>query len=331
MGGGLGLSVHAPFRIATERTIVAMPETSIGFFPDVGTSFFLPRLDGYIGTYLALTSNRLNGVNAYYAGIATNYIDSSSLPGLTARLSELEFGDRDSFKTKIHIIEATIEEFSSGIPYNEPMLIAGEVRRAIHRCFQHERIEQILTALDGEKKGEISAWATQTKQAILERCPFSVKMTLKLMRESKNYKLSQTLERDYAIASHFMVRPDFASGVSALLIDKPPTTPKWDPPRLEEVKEHDVDEYFRPKGEDILELEKRDKVPGLPGLPREKEVKQAVILMDQSNAQDARRIIVAKMMRERGGKIGVKEKVEEALDRNCEVGSRGELVWASDK
>ncbi|KAF4954838.1 hypothetical protein F66182_18388, partial [Fusarium sp. NRRL 66182] len=93
MGGGVGLSVHAPFRIATERTLFAMPETTIGFFPDVGGSFFLPRLDGEIGTYLALTSERLNGVQAFYTGIATHYVDSSVLSNLTNRLAELVFKD----------------------------------------------------------------------------------------------------------------------------------------------------------------------------------------------------------------------------------------------
>src|SRR5450432_185982 len=93
MGGGVGLSVHAPFRIATERTLFAMPETTIGFFPDVGASFFLPRMPGSVGTYLALTSEKLRGVNVFYAGVATHYIHSTSLPSLERRLAELRFKD----------------------------------------------------------------------------------------------------------------------------------------------------------------------------------------------------------------------------------------------
>src|SRR6266487_6143992 len=80
MGGGVGLSVHAPFRIATEKTLFAMPETTIGFFPDVGASFFLPRMPGAVGTYLALTSEKLKGVNVFYSGVATHYLHSTSLP-----------------------------------------------------------------------------------------------------------------------------------------------------------------------------------------------------------------------------------------------------------
>lgn len=93
MGGGVGLSVHAPFRIATENTVFAMPETTIGFFPDVGASFFLPRMDGALGTYLALTSEQIKGVNAFLSGIASHYLHTSSLRDLEARLAELNFGN----------------------------------------------------------------------------------------------------------------------------------------------------------------------------------------------------------------------------------------------
>jgi 3-hydroxyisobutyryl-CoA hydrolase len=94
MGGGVGLSVHAPLRIATERTVFAMPETTIGFFPDVGASFFLPKMPGAVGTYLALTSERLKGVNVFYAGIATHYLHSTSLPNLESRLPGQQQDDR---------------------------------------------------------------------------------------------------------------------------------------------------------------------------------------------------------------------------------------------
>ncbi|KAL7265886.1 3-hydroxyisobutyryl-CoA hydrolase [Rhizina undulata] len=133
MGGGVGLSVHAPFRIATERTVFAMPETKIGFFPDVGGSFFLPRLDGELGTYLALTSKNLCGVHAYYAGIATHYIHSSSLADLEQRLSELTFSDHSSLQERWEIVDSTIEEFVTGLPENEPFVLSGATREAIDR------------------------------------------------------------------------------------------------------------------------------------------------------------------------------------------------------
>ena len=118
MGGGVGLSVHAPFRIATERTLFAMPETTIGLFPDVGASFFLPRMPGGVGTYLALTSEKLKGPNVFYTGVATHYIHSTSLPALERRLAELRFKDYDSLDTRLNVIDSTIEEFCTGLPHD---------------------------------------------------------------------------------------------------------------------------------------------------------------------------------------------------------------------
>src|SRR6186713_1697556 len=162
MGGGVGLSVHAPIRIPTEKTIFAMPETTIGFFPDDGGSFFLPRLYGYTGTYLALTSERLQGVNAFYAGIATHYVHSSSLGDLTARLSELVFKDYETQAERLKAIDATIEEYSTGLPHDEPILLGGELRQAIDRSFKHDSIEKIIEALNKEKEGPMAEWAQKT-------------------------------------------------------------------------------------------------------------------------------------------------------------------------
>ncbi|RDA87654.1 hypothetical protein CP532_3784 [Ophiocordyceps camponoti-leonardi (nom. inval.)] len=150
MGGGVGLSIHAPFRIATERTIFAMPETAIGFFPDVGASFFLPRMNGAIGTYLALTGDRLTGPNVFYTGIATHYLHSTSLPDLEARLAELRFRDSANYKTRLELINETLEEFCTGLPYDQPMKLAGDVRRAVDRCFSKNTVGEIIAALREE-------------------------------------------------------------------------------------------------------------------------------------------------------------------------------------
>ncbi|KAL8988149.1 MAG: hypothetical protein Q9177_002729, partial [Variospora cf. flavescens] len=151
MGGGVGLSVHAPIRIATENTVFAMPETGIGFFPDVGGSFFLPRLEGRLGTYLALTSSTLKGVQALYAGVATHYIDSSVLANLTARLGELVFKDYSDLRSRLLTISRTIEEFNTGLPPASPPLLAGDIRMAIDRCFEPSSIEAIISALERER------------------------------------------------------------------------------------------------------------------------------------------------------------------------------------
>lgn len=337
MGGGVGLSVHAPIRIATENTIFSMPETSIGFFPDVGGSFFLPRLEGYIGTYLALTSNTLNGVNAFYTGIATHYIDSSSLPNLTARLAELEFKDYSTLPDRLSVIDATIEEFGTGIPHNERMLIAGELRRAIDRCFRHDRVEDILDALEKERTSAVREWASETKKTLLERSPTSLKVTLKQMRLGRKWDIREAFQREYIMANKFMALPDFATGVSARLIDKPPTKPAWKPPTIHEVQDSIVDLFFLVEGETRLTLEEPsfsayNEYPVQMGLPTESEIKTAVGhgMETGKAAYLVRTMVVNKILRDMRGKLGVKEKVEEVLDRTCGVDDNGHLVWKDE-
>ncbi|KAF4582135.1 Crotonase, core [Ophiocordyceps camponoti-floridani] len=150
MGGGVGLSIHAPFRIATERTVFAMPETAIGFFPDVGASFFLPRMNGSIGTYLALTGDRLKGVDVFYTGIATHYLHSTSLPDVEARLGELRFADGTSYYQRLQLINDTLEEFCTGLPYDQPMKLSGDLRRAVDGCFSGDTVGEIVAALRRE-------------------------------------------------------------------------------------------------------------------------------------------------------------------------------------
>lgn len=368
MGGGAGLSVHAPFRIATERTLFAMPETTIGFFPDVGASFFLPRLEGFIGTYLGLTSERLQGVNVFYAGIATHYIDSSMLPSLTARLSELEFKDYDSQEARYSIIQDTIEEFGTGLPYNEPMVIVGDLRQAIDRCFQYNEVEQIIEALEKEKGGPMGEWANTTLQTLSARSPTSLKVTLRLMRIGKGWNISDAFQREYHIASRFVSHPDFASGVLARLIHKPPTKAEWNPAKLEDVKSTDVDKFFIVEGQERLQLVGEEarwrNYPAQLGLPREGEVQSAVEEVRRAGGskrsrrrsssafkamertrdigergmsekevaeREMRESVVEVMVKKAGGKLGVRERVEEVLQRMCTVGDDGLLVWGKEE
>lgn len=332
MGGGVGLSVHAPIRIATQRTLFAMPETTIGFFPDVGGSFFLPRLEGRIGTYLALTSERLNGVNAFYAGVATHYIDSSSLSSLTARLAELEFKDYEDMYSRLATIAATIAEFDSGLPHDEPMLLAGELRKAIDRCFGYTEIESIIRALEHEKKNtklpqHIRDWATSTITTLSERSPTSLKVTLKQMELGRKWSIGEAFRNEYHIAGNFMSHPDFDSGVSARLIHKSPTKPTWNPPSLQDVTRKEVDKFFNHEGKfpiKLLNEQERNytQYPFRMGLVREDEIESVV----RQGGQKAKGII-GKFFDEGGRRLGTKEKVEEVLARNCTQDEGGYLVW----
>ncbi|KAI9837262.1 MAG: hypothetical protein M1819_000336 [Sarea resinae] len=329
MGGGVGLSVHAPFRIATERTLFAMPESTIGFFPDVGGSFFLPRLDGEVGTYLALTSERLKGVNAFYSGVATHYIHSSSLPDLEARLSELVFKDYATLQERNKVIDSTIEEFVTGLPHDEPIHLAGETREAIDRCFKYSTIEEIIAAL----KKEGTEWASKTIETLHQRSPTSVRVALRQMRLGSRWNIAETFQREYHIAAKFMEHPDFVEGVSARLLRKPAETPKWQPASIEESDDSVTEKFFTVEGDKRLQLlnegagtDYAEYPHAWIGLPSEREVERVVREGDKTRAQ-----VLQHFLRARNGKTGVREKVEEILQRKTRASGAGDKAsWIAE-
>ena len=335
MGGGVGLSVHAPFRIATERTVFGMPETSIGFFPDVGGSFFLPRLGGQLGRYLALTSAQLRGVQAYWTGVATHYIHSSALSPLTARLAELVFKDYEPLEKRHQSIDATIEEFSSGLPHDQPIHYGGALREAIDRCFSPNTIEGILTALETESSPSnpnesLRDWAFTTLETLHEKSPTSLKVSLRQLIIGANLSITDTFQREAHIAATFMTHPDFVNGVSAKLIHKPASKPVWDPPRIEDVTNEEVDRFVDMSGRERMPMLAEGDYVKYPyrnlGLPQDAEVQEAVVKGEGRNAKE----LVKAYVRKRRGKAGVKEKVEEVLARKCSIGNNGRVLWEDE-
>ncbi|KAI1825563.1 enoyl-CoA hydratase/isomerase [Xylaria intraflava] len=334
MGGGVGLSIHAPFRIATEKTVFAMPETTIGFFPDVGASFFLPRMNGAIGTYLALTSEQLKGANVFYSGVATHYLHSTSLPNLEARLAELRFKDYDSMEKRLGIIEMTIEEYSTGLPPNEPILLSGELRRAIDRCFSRKSVENVILALR-EEQGPTQDWAKKTLQTLYERSPTAVHVALKQMRVGRSWSIATTFRKEHQIAAAFMRHPDFIEGVSCQLLapkGAPKPTPKWEPPSLNAIKRQDnIEEPFFTAAGDVPELElltSRD-YEDYPydyfGVPTEKDVK-AVVLESSRTPQE----VVEHFVHRRKGRQGIRTVVQEIVDRKTTLNENGKAAWNSN-
>ena len=342
MGGGVGLSVHAPFRIATEKTVFAMPETTIGFFPDVGGSFFLSRLDGEIGTYLALTSERLLGVQAFYAGIATHYLDSSVLAPLTTRLSELVFQDHAPLMERLILINSTISEFCSSLPSpsSYPKAkhgdISGPLREAVDRCFKFDTIEDILAALEREKtSGVMSEWAEATLETIHGRSPTSLKVTLRLLRVGKDWDISEAFIREHALATKFMAHGDFVEGVSARLIIKPPTTPQWNPSELSKIKASDVNAFFTSAEGPQMQL--LEPAPGALdqeyleyphagfSLPTESAIEGVV----QSHGANGSQAVLSEISAQWGAKEGVKEKVTDVLARKTKT-QGDKVVWQHD-
>ena len=361
MGGGVGLSVHAPIRIATERTLFAMPETTIGLFPDVGGSFFLPRLEGMLGTYLALTSERLKGVQAFYAGVATHYIDSSSLSNLTSRLAELEFKDYETLPDRLATISSTIAEYDTGLPPNEPILLAGSLRKAIDRNFAHDTMEEIIASLEAEAQQptqsddpshlQLRDWATRTLRTLHDRSPTSLKVTLRQMRQGSHWGIADAFQHEYHLAGKFMAHPDFQSGVYSRLINKPPTNPTWTPSTLAEVTDRQLDGMFRKSaGERRLDLlgphhhqHHHDglgggggsgegegegeggwkQYPHAMGLVREERVRELVM----QGAWTRTKLMQQLVKREGKDRVGVKEKVEEVVGRCCVLDEEGKLLW----
>ena len=345
MGGGVGLSVHAPFRIATEKTVFAMPETTIGFFPDVGGSFFLPRLDGEIGTYLALTSERLHGVQAFYAGIATHYIDSSVLAPLTTRLSELVFHDYSSLPDRLKLVNSTIAEFVSSLPSPDSYEaakngdISGTLREAIDVCFKYNNMEEIISAVEKETSSSnqrIAEWAKATVKTFGIRSPTSLKVTLQQLRLGKTWDISETFVREHQMAGHFMAHPDFTEGVSARLINKPPTAPTWQPDSLSGVSEEEVSKFFSEmEGLEEMALLKpidaKDSKHGYKdyphasiALPRESEIETAV----KNKGKQGRKAVMQELLSKWEHKLGVMEKTEEVLARKTKE-TDGSIHWVN--
>ncbi|GAP91414.1 putative 3-hydroxyisobutyryl- hydrolase protein [Rosellinia necatrix] len=339
MGGGVGLSIHAPFRIATERTVFAMPETTIGFFPDVGASFFLPRMNGAIGTYLALTSEQLKGANVFYSGVATHYLHSTSLPGLESRLAELRFKDYDSIEKRLGIIEMTIEEYATGLPPGERIALGGEVRRAIDRCFGKTTVADIILALKEEAlkeaEGPVKAWAERTLNTLNQRSPTSVHVALKQMRVGRDWSISETFQREHQIAAKFMQHPDFTEGVSARLLstERPKPTPNWQPTDLDAIKPEDrIEAPFFEIAEDLprLKLLTDREYAEYPyksfGVPTEKDVEKVVL-----DGTRTAREVVDHFVASKNGRQGISTIVEEILHRKTtRTPEDGRIVWNSE-
>ncbi|KAH0830733.1 ClpP/crotonase-like domain-containing protein [Lanmaoa asiatica] len=243
MGGGVGLGIGAPFRIATEKTIFAMPEAKIGYCPDVGASFFLSRMDGELGTYLALTSEMLVGREVFELGLATHYVPSRTIPSLMAHLAEYE---NPSFTQ----INCTIEELYSERQSDEPSgKLTGAVRNALDSAFRHNSVEKILdslTTFSSSPDTRVSGWAKQTSETLHMRSPTSLKVALAAIRRGGNMSLRDVLQMEMGIATAYCsgASPDFCTGISAVLVDKIQGRPAWSPDKVEDVSLEILDRFF---------------------------------------------------------------------------------------
>jgi enoyl-CoA hydratase len=237
MGGGVGVSVHGSHRVAGDRFLFAMPEVGIGFFPDVGATWFLPRLPGELGSYCALTGARLNAADGVAASIATHRVSSSRFPEL-----------RDALCGAVPV-DALLAAFS------EPAGVAPIAvhRAAIDRLFVGDGVEDILSALDGAASagGADASFAAATANSIRTKSPTSLKLALAQVRAGRNLTFDACMRTEFRIVSRIILGHDFYEGVRAVIVDKD-NAPRWRPARLEEVVPDAIDCHFAPLRPDEL-------------------------------------------------------------------------------
>lgn len=233
MGGGVGVSVHARYRVASEATMFAMPETGIGLFPDVGGSYFLPRMPGATGMYIALTGDRLRPADCVYAGIADAYIPRAEHDALIAALGT-----------------ESPDAVLDGMKADPGPASLAENREAIDRCFSGESVAEIEAALAAED----SPWASKVRAMMRGKSPLSQKVTFRQIRVGASLGFDDCMRMEYRLSQHFMAGHDFFEGVRALVVDKD-QNPVWQHATLGDVSDAEVDECFAPLGDGELTFE----------------------------------------------------------------------------
>jgi len=227
MGGGVGISQPCTFRIATENTRLAMPETRIGLFPDVGGGWYLPRLPGRVGQFMALTGARLDGAECAYLGLATHYVPGSGVEELVDRIMKSP---------------GRVQGAIGAASQSAPDARISDNLALINRLFASDTLEQVLAAIEADE----SEWAAKERDSLGTKSPLSCKCSLRLPAEgASRASFADEMRAEYALAGRVVRTHDFHEGVHALLIHKH-NEPNWDPPVPEAVSDDMLDELFAP-------------------------------------------------------------------------------------
>ena len=233
MGGGVGLALPCRYRVATENTRFAMPETAIGLFPDVGGGWYLSRLPGRIGQYLALTGHRLDGAECVTLGLATHYLPAE-------RVEEA----KHAIAAAPHDIAAMLDRLAAPAP--DARILAH--RGAIDRLFASDTLEEVLAALEADG-GE---WAAQQLATLRTKSPQACKVSLRLLHEGAGMmSFADEMRQEYAVATRVVQRHDFGEGVRAVIVDKD-NAPRWELATPEGVSDHVIDQIFAPLSDDEM-------------------------------------------------------------------------------
>lgn len=235
LGGGMGLAQGATLRVVTERARLGMPETGIGYFPDVGSSYFLSRLPGELGLYLGITGVQIHAADALYAQLADWYLPSDKLAELDHGLDQL-----DATVPPLEALNALLAKLASR------KLLGAELktlRPAIDEYFSLPNLSMIRAALQHEDRPEYQDWAEQTLKLLDSRSPLAMSVTLELLRRGRTMSLTTCFELELHLDRQWFARGDLIEGVRALIVDKD-KMPRWNPPVLSEVDDRRVGEFF---------------------------------------------------------------------------------------
>lgn len=237
MGGGVGISIHGSHRVATDRLLFAMPETGIGFFPDVGGTYFLPRLLGSIGYYLGLTGARISSDDCVAVGIAQHKVSRDALIELTKAIADCHF----STNPKQSVTEI-IEKFSVA-QINSDLI---KEQTLIDDCFSLATMEDIVAAL----KVLPQSFAQKALMMLSKKSPTSLKVTLNALHSGAELDFDECMRQEFRLSNRFLQSHDFIEGIRAVIIDKD-QSPTWSPAELNAVSNEMVMHYFSPMAQEL--------------------------------------------------------------------------------
>ncbi|MFJ8529146.1 enoyl-CoA hydratase/isomerase family protein [Bacillus sp. NPDC094106] len=232
MGGGVGLTNGAKHRIVTERTKWAMPEMNIGFFPDVGAAYFLNKAPGQTGRYVALTASVLQAADVLYISAADYYMTSDTLPVFLTEIENVNWNGQDVHTT----LKEIIHKFAT-TPNTESEL--ASLLEEIDKHFSFHTIEEIIHSLEKDN----GAFALKTRETLLSKSPFSLKVTLKQLSDGKNKSIEECFATDLILAKNFMRHEDFFEGVRSVVVDKD-QNPQYKYKQLSDVSDEEVNRFF---------------------------------------------------------------------------------------
>lgn len=360
MGGGVGLAIHTPFRIATENTKWAMPEMDIGFFPDVGTTFALPRIitiannNAEMALYLTLTGDVISGKDAYMLGLASHYIEHERLEDLQARLGELKsfVGLSDDSESFFNVVNNAIEEFTSPLPRDYKFKFSNDQLNVIERCFNVKKISSIKTVFhnldetitNSASSKETIKFANEIKSKLLQKSPTSLQVAVRLLQENSTDNIEGALKRDLYTATNFCVsytkdsdsKVEFSEATIHKLVEKHKAPYDWKH-TLEDLAPSQITSLVSPKPSLPVSLIKNyanvtwKQYPYHLKfqLPIEKRIMRKITSTDGSVAMTKKDLVAyfTSFDSSTKGKVGVEQLCNIVIDRKCSTDDSNNLTW----